>query len=205
MRAHWRRHGLPVFAQFDNDVRFQGGHNHPDVIGRVMRLCLALRVTPVFAPPLETGFQAVIENFNGLWQQKVWARCHHENLAALHTFSERFTQAYARRLAQRHDHLPPRPAFPHNFQLDWQTRPTGSIIYLRRTSETGAVKVLGHVLKIDSLWPHRLVRCEVDLDQQQIRCYRLRRREPSDQPLIATLPYSLPKRRSIPVRAINIL
>src|SRR5450432_1161226 len=195
LRAHWRRHGLPSFAQFDNDVRFQGGHNHPDVVGRVMRLCLALGVTPVFAPPLETGFQAVIENFNGLWQQKVWARCHHENLAALHTFSERFTQAYARRLAQRHDHLPPRPAFPHNFQPDWQTRPTGSIIYLRRTSETGSVKVLGHVLKIDPLWPHRLVRCEVDLDQQQIRCYRLRRREPFDQPLIATHPYSLPQRR----------
>lgn len=72
LHAHWRRHGLPAFAQFDNDVRFQGGHNHPDVIGRVMRLCLALGVTPVFAPPLETGFQAVIENFNGLWQKKVW-------------------------------------------------------------------------------------------------------------------------------------
>ena len=57
--AHWRRDGLPAFAQFDNDVRFQGGHNHPDVIGRVMRLCLALGVTPVFAPPVEMGFQAV--------------------------------------------------------------------------------------------------------------------------------------------------
>ena len=195
LHAHWRRHGLPTFAQFDNDVRFQGGHNHPDVIGRVMRLCLALGVTPVFAPPLETGFQAVIENFNGLWQKKVWARCHHENLAALNAFSERFTRAYAQRLSHRHDHQPPRRRFPDNLRLDWQTRPTGSIIYLRRTSEAGAVKVLGHLLPIDPLWPHRLVRCEVDLDQQQIRCYRLRRREPFDQPLIATVPYTLPRRR----------
>jgi hypothetical protein len=45
LQAHWRQYGLPQFAQFDNDVRFQGGHNHPDVIGRVMRLCLALEVT----------------------------------------------------------------------------------------------------------------------------------------------------------------
>lgn len=58
LEVFWRKHGLPAFAQFDNDVRFQGGHNHPDVIGRVMRLCLSLGVTPVFAPPLETGFQA---------------------------------------------------------------------------------------------------------------------------------------------------
>lgn len=195
LQAYWRQHGLPTFAQFDNDVRFQGGHNHPDVIGRVMRLCLALGVTPVFVPPLEAGFQALIENFNGLWQQKVWMRCHHESLAALSAFSDRFTQAYAQRLARRHDHQPSRRAFPKNFTLDWQARPTGNIVYLRRTSESGAVKVLGHIFKIDPLWPHRLVRCELDLQQQQIRCYRLRRREPTDQPLIATLPYTLPQRR----------
>lgn len=161
-----------------------------------MRLCLALGVTPVFAPPLEMGFQAVIENFNGLWQQKVWVRCHHENLAVLHIFSERFTRAYTQRLAHRHEHLPPRRPFPDNFQLDWQNPPhAGSIIYLRRSSEAGTVKVLGHLLQLDPLWPHRLVRCEVDLDQEQIRCYRLRRREPSDQPLMATLPYTFPRRR----------
>jgi len=134
LQVHWRKHGLPAFAQFDNDVRFQGGHNHPDVIGRVMRLCLALGVTPVFAPPLEMGFQGVIENFNGLWQQKVWARCHHENLAALSALSARFTQAYAQRLARRHEQQPPRRPFPEKFHLDWQRRPQGSVIYLRRTS-----------------------------------------------------------------------
>jgi len=39
-----------------------------------MRTCLRLDVTPVFAPPRESGFQAAIENFNGRWQAKVWAR-----------------------------------------------------------------------------------------------------------------------------------
>lgn len=195
LQAHWRRHGLPAFAQFDNDVRFQGGHNHPDVIGRVMRLCLALGITPVFAPPLETGFQAAIENFNGLWQQKVWSRCHHENLTALGAFSDRFIQAYGQHIARRHDHQPPRRTFPESFSLDWQDHPTGNVIYLRRTSESGTVKLLGHLFEIDPLWPHRLIRCEVDLDQHQIRCYRLRRRDPSDQPLIVTLPYTLPQRR----------
>src|SRR6266853_444160 len=86
-------------------------------------------------------------------------------------------------------------ASPITLSLNWQSRPTGSIIYLRRTSDAGMVKVLGHVLRVDPLWPHRLVRCEVDLDQEQIRCYRLRRREPLQQPLIATLPYTLPRRR----------
>ena len=33
-------------------------------------------------------------------------------------------------------------------------------------------------------WVHRLVRAEVDLTAGTIRFYRLRRREPGDQPLI---------------------
>jgi len=195
LQAHWQRHGLPTFAQFDNDVRFQGGHNHPDVISRVMRFCLALGVTPVFAPPLETGFQAVIENFNGLWQQKVWARFHHENLAALRAASQRFTQAYRQHLARRHDLEVRRRPFPQNWVMDWQTPPTGTLIYLRRTNERGAVNILGHTWEVDPLWIHRLLRCHVDLVHHRIDFYRLRRREPNAQPLIKALPYQLRARR----------
>jgi hypothetical protein len=61
---HWHTWGLPAFAQFDNDTRFQGPHQYPDAVGRVIRLCLALDVVPVFAPPRETGFQAALEGCN---------------------------------------------------------------------------------------------------------------------------------------------
>jgi hypothetical protein len=57
------------------------------------------------------------------------------------------------------------------------------------------VSLLGHAYILDPLWQHRLVRCEVDLDQKQIRCYRLRRKEPEQQPLIKTIAYQLPSRR----------
>ena len=50
---HWRQHGLPDYAQFDNDTVFQGAHQWPDTFGRVTRLCLQLGVTPVFTPPRE--------------------------------------------------------------------------------------------------------------------------------------------------------
>jgi hypothetical protein len=87
--GHWRAHGLPGYAQFDNDTIVQGTHTHPDVIGRVMRLCLG--VTPVFSPPREMGFQAMIENYNGQWQAKVWARFAHDSLAELQGRSGRVT------------------------------------------------------------------------------------------------------------------
>jgi putative transposase len=195
LQAHWQQNGLPQFAQFDNDVRFQGGHNHPDVIGRVMRLCLGLGVTPVFAPPLEMGFQGVIENFNGLWQKKVWNRFHHESIAALIKVSQRFTGAYRQHLARSHDQRPLRRPFPKNFVIDWQKPPSGLLIYLRRANEQGVVKLLGHSYEVDSLWQHRLVRCELDLDRNEIRFYRLRRREPSNQPLIKTVSYHFPHRK----------
>jgi putative transposase len=68
LTEHWRAVGLPDYAQFDNDMIFHGTHRYPDALGRVLRLCLSLGVVPVLVPPRETGFQAMIESYNGWWQ-----------------------------------------------------------------------------------------------------------------------------------------
>jgi hypothetical protein len=193
--THWQAVGLPAYAQFDNDTRFQGPHQHGDVVSRVMRLCLSLGVTPVFAPPREHGFQNAVENVNGRWQQKVWSRFHHESLTALRACSDRFVAATRQRRASRLAAAPPRPAIPPTWRLDLQSRPRGRVVFLRRTNEMGAVTVLGHTYPVDSFWPHRLVRCDVDLDAGRTRFYRLRRRQPADQPLIRETRYELPHRR----------
>ena len=66
LTGRWQQLGLPGYAQFDNEAVFQGAHHVADTVGQVSRLCLALGVTPVFAPPREHGFQNGIEGFNGL-------------------------------------------------------------------------------------------------------------------------------------------
>jgi len=193
--THWQTVGLPAYAQFDNDTRFQGPHQHRDVVSRVMRLCGHLGVTPVFAPPREHGFQNAVENLNGRWQQKVWSRFHHASLDALQQQSDRFVAATRLRRAVRLAAAPTRPLIAPTWQLDLQASPTGRAIFLRRTTEGGTVSVLGRAFPLDPLWPHRLVRCEVNFDDHAIRFYRLRRREPLDQPLILEVPYVLPHRR----------
>lgn len=193
--THWRLHGLPDFVQFDNDTRFQGGHNHPDVVGRIIRLCLSLGVTPVFVPPRESGFQAVIEHFNGLWQTKVWARFHHADLLALTQRSQAFVGAYQQRLTQRAEVVLPRRPFPTPWRLNLQADLRGVIVYLRRTNAQGCVSLLGRTFSIDGSWAHRLVRCEVDLSQHLIRFYGLRRREPEDHPFIGRVDYRIPQKR----------
>jgi Homeodomain-like domain len=192
--GHWQAWGRPAYAQFDNDTRFQGPHQHPDTIGSVTRLCLQAGVTPVFVPPRETGFQAGIESLNGRWQAKVWARFEHESLAGLQERSARYVAASRQRSAVRREGAPARLPLPADWAPDPATRLRGRIIYLRRTSEAGQVSLLGRSFAVTDHWVHRLVRCEVDLDAACLRIYALRRRAPSEQPLLREVAYTLPQR-----------
>jgi putative transposase len=182
--AFWREFGLPGYAQFDNDMIFQGSHAHPDLVGRVSRLCLSLKVMPVFVPPRETGFQAAVESYNGSWQLRVWTRFQHSGLEDLCRRSARHVAALRRHRAQRIEAAPARRRFPRRWVLDLGQPLRGRIIYLRRTNGNGAAEVLGQTFAVDRHWPNRLVRAEVDLDGGTITFYRLRRREPTDQPVI---------------------
>jgi hypothetical protein len=188
---HWRRFGLPAYAQFDNDRIFAGAHARADTFGRVVRLCLSLGVTPVFAPPRETGFQAQVENYNGRWQAKVWARFEHRSPASVRARSDRFVAAARLRSAPRIDSAPPRRPFPRDWVMDLQAL-KGRVIFLRRTDASGRASLLGHTFEVDRDWPNRLVRAEVDLDRRRVRFYALRRREPAWQPLLRTHRYEPP-------------
>jgi transposase len=195
LMAHWRGWGLPAYAQFDNDTRFQGAHQFSDAIGRVTRLCLSLGIVPVFAPVQEHGFQAAIEAFNGRWQAKVWHRFHHEARAALQACSSRYVAAHRRRTAARQDRAPARRPFPAAWRFDPRAPVHGRLVFLRRTTAAGVASLLGRTFAVDPHWVHRLVRCEVDLDADGIRFYALRRREPTWQPLLHEVPYTLPASR----------
>jgi len=59
---------------------------------------------------------------------------------------------------------------------------------------TASSWMLGHTFHVDRHWLHRLVRAEVDLNAHQLRIFALRRREPTDQPLLKQIPYILPSK-----------
>jgi len=192
--THWRTVGLPRYAQFDNDTIFQGTHRYPDALGRVIRLCLSLEVVPVFVPPRETGFQAMIESYNGWWQAKVWSRFQHGNLQEVQGHSQKYVAALLKQRAARLEVAPDRRAFPAGWKLDLKKRPRGRLVFLRRSSGSSEVTLLGRNWPLGQVWPNRLVRCEVDLDTDKIRFFRLRRKEPTSQPQILEVDYRLPNR-----------
>jgi len=195
MLEHWREVGLPRYAQFDNDMIFQGTHRYPDALGRVIRTCLSLGVVPVFVPPREMGFQAAMESYNGWWQARVWLRFEHATVEGLCDRSGRHVTALRQHWAAQIEAAPARRPFPVGWKLDLQARPQGRLIYLRRTDGQGGVEVLGQRWQVPGTWPHRLVRVEVDLSHDRLRFYTLRRREPKNQPRVLEVPYQLPKRR----------
>lgn len=192
--AHWREVGLPGYAQFDNDMIFHGSHRYPDALGRVLRLCLSLGVVPVLVPPRETGFQAMIESYNGWWQTKVWSRFQHHHLADLQGHSQRYVQALRRQRTARIEAAPDRRAFPTAWQLNLKKRPRGRLVYLRRSNPSSEVALLGKTWPLGQVWPNRLVRCEVDLNKDKIRFCVLRRKAPTSQPQILEVDYRLPNR-----------
>src|SRR5262249_33608123 len=140
---HWRACGLPGYAQFDNDPLFEGPQIHPDTIGRVARACLSLGVTPVFVPPRETGFQAAIEGFNGLWRPKVGPRSEPASREGLQAQPARSVTAHRRRAAARIEAAPARRPSPPRWRLDLQAHPQGRLVFLRRSNAQGQVQLLG--------------------------------------------------------------
>jgi transposase len=185
----WQHDGLPTYAQFDNDTVFQGAHQFAHTVGRVSRLCLQLSVTPVFVPPLEHGMQNIIEGFNGLWQAKVWQRYRVSSLAELQALSVRYIAAHRDRNQSISDLAPMRRRMPKSFRFDPRRPVRGCMIFIRRTDQNGNLHMLGQSFAVSRSWLHRLVRCEVDFDRHHIRCFALRRHAPTQQPLLATLPY----------------
>jgi transposase-like protein len=191
---HWQMYGLPGYAKFDNDTVFQGAHQWPDSFGRVTRLCLQLEVIPVFVPPREPGFQAEIESFNGRWQRLVWHRFIHRDLSDLCRRSAQFLDALRQHTAQRISAAPERRSFPADFEVNYTVPLQGTLIFLRRADAQGRITCLGHHWLVDRNWPHRLVRVEVDLSAERVRCFALRRRDPPAQPLLKTFAYHPPSR-----------
>ena len=145
-------------------------------------------------PSRETGFQAMIERYNGWWQTRVWSRFPHASLEDLQGRSGRHVQALRQQRAARIEVAPDRRAFPAGWKLDLQKRPPGRLVYLRRSNGLSQVILLGQTWDLGQVWPNRLVRCEVDLDKDKFRFFTLRRKEPTSQPQILEVNYRLPNR-----------
>jgi len=183
---HWKQFGLPKYAQFDNDMIFQGPRK-PNVVGKVIRLCLSLKVIPVFSTPYEQGFQGKIERFNGEIQKKFWQRRTFKSIKDVNKHLEKYVEAYRLEHQEKMLSAPRRRAFPKHWKREDKKPVSGTIIYLRRTDGEGRIRLLEREFLVSKNWLYRLVRAEVDLDEGKVRFFALRRAEWNKQRLLKTM------------------
>jgi hypothetical protein len=135
---HWKRFGLPKYVQFDNATVFQGPRKI-NAVGKVIRLCLSLKIIHVFVTTYEQGFQGKIERFNREIQEKFWRRRRFKNIKEVGKRLEEYVQAH--RLAHQGEIVtaPERRPFPKRWKRDDARPLRGKIIYLRRTNGSGRI------------------------------------------------------------------
>lgn len=96
----WQTVGIPTYTQMDNEGCFSGGHTHPGVLGRVLRLGLYVGTEIVFSPLRHPKSNGTVERFHQDYTEHVWRCCTYTDFEQIGPQSQRFMSAY--RL--RHDH-----------------------------------------------------------------------------------------------------
>lgn len=84
---------MPDFLQMDNDPAFWGSVRVPGAVGKVIRLCLSLNITPVFIPQGEPWHNEIIEHFNNT-MQKALLKTKYESLDELRKAAEHYDDVH---------------------------------------------------------------------------------------------------------------
>lgn len=177
----WANLGLPLMQQFDNEAAFCGGHTHPRVIGRVVRLCLFCGIELIFTPFYEAKRNYQIETFHSLWDAGFWSREEFAGLAHVQAEAPTFARWYHR------VYQPPALQGKTPAQMRHGTRVTrltadrqrlipterlpitaGRIHFMRKVDHTGHVEFLNETWPVGFKWTGEYVRATVDTAQQTL-------------------------------------
>lgn len=99
----WRELGIPTYTQVDNESCFSGGFTHAGVLGKVLRLALAVSTQLVFSPIRHPESNGYIERFHQDYSKTVWDKIDLPDLQAVQLHSPAFFEAY--RQSEHHSAL----------------------------------------------------------------------------------------------------
>jgi transposase InsO family protein len=103
----WRELGVAQYTQVDNEGCFSDGFTHPYVLGKVLRLALAVGTELVFSPVYHPQSYCYVERFHQDYDRHVWQDTYLAGLEDVQCQADRFFHNYRRRrvfdnLNQRH-------------------------------------------------------------------------------------------------------
>lgn len=90
----WKTVGIPDFLQMDNDLSFWGSLIKPNALGKLIRLCLIHRVTPVFIPVKEPWRNGIIEHFNRTMQSAILNSANYDSMEEVQKAALQFCEIH---------------------------------------------------------------------------------------------------------------
>ena len=145
--------GIPQYTQVDNEGCFSGGHTHPYVLGKVIRLALFVGTELLFSPFYHPESNYMVERFHQDYNRHVWQESELDSLQQINQAGEHFFQEYrsSRHLKSLQEtppqalHLASAPNYlDADFVLSSQRLPLrpGKVHFLRCVSAEGTIRVL---------------------------------------------------------------
>lgn len=99
----WQTLGIPVYTQLDNEGCFSGGHTHPYVLGKVLRMGLLVGTELVYSPLRHPKSNGTVERFHQDYERHVWDKTELADLVAVQRQSSAFFESY--RCSRHHSAL----------------------------------------------------------------------------------------------------
>lgn len=149
----WQEIGIAAYTQVDNQDCFSGGHTHPHVLGKLVRLALMVGTELVFSPVRHPQSNGFVERFHQDYDRHVWEGTYLKNLPAVQQQSDGFFADYRQSrhhvaLQERtpqevHEATPPQ-RLPASFTVPTKRLPLyeGRVHFIRRVQADGTISIL---------------------------------------------------------------
>lgn len=185
--ASWNKLGLPQIQQLDNEDAFRGGHTHPRVIGRVVRLCLFCGIQVLFTPVYEAKRNHQIETFHSLWDRAFWSRHEFRSCAQVRSEVPLFEHWYhtVYRPPALQGQTPAQrchgaaivsltPELQRRIPAGRLPITAGRIHFMRKVETTGEIRLLNENWTVGPKWMGEYVCATVDTAQQTLTFWHKR-------------------------------
>lgn len=159
----WSQLGIPEYTQVDNESCFSGGFTHPGVLGKVLRLALAIGTQLIFSPIRHPASNGFIERFHQDYSKNVWDKVELPDLPAVQEHSAAFFEAY--RHSEHHSALAGRspsdfhpvlvqlPKLPELSSTQRMPLTEGQVHFIRRIDPNKQVMVLNLMWDVPTAEP----------------------------------------------------
>lgn len=178
----WKVLGIPKILQVDNGWEFRGSARWPRSLGKVIRLCLLLKVEILFIPEGMPCHNGSVENLNGMLNRRFVKAQRFEDISQIRQELEKLNEA----LLSQHVHESlglrtpsqyrqgkPLRLLPSDFDRHLKPLPIceGKVSFIRLVRSSGRITILGEKFKVGKRMKHQYVQATIFTRSEQIKVY----------------------------------